>query len=75
MTNKQFQALIDRVQRLRKSYDDALAVAENEYINRYGNHPSDVDDDNWIDSLHMPCTERLTVEKLDQEARINPSLK
>ena len=36
---------------LRKS-KALLEVAEAEYERRYGHHPSDVDDDWWIDTLH-----------------------
>lgn len=28
-------------------------MAEDEYERRYGSHPSDIDDNEWIDSLHV----------------------
>lgn len=53
MTDKQFQKAIDEARDSLIKYHKKLKVAEDEYERRYGVHPSDIDDDEWIDSLHV----------------------
>ena len=53
MTDKQFQKAIDEARDLLIKYHQKLKVAEDEYERRYGSHPSDIDDDEWIDSMHV----------------------
>lgn len=55
MSDTQFTALLSRVARAYNKYKPLLDKAESEYERRYGNNPSDVDDDYWIDSLHGAC--------------------
>lgn len=54
MTDKEFQELIKETHEAKESYQSLLYEAEQEYERRWGHNPSDVDDDTWIDSLHMP---------------------
>lgn len=61
MTNELFQILIDRTHLLKEDYFDLLKKTEEEYEKRYGNNPSDIDDDSWIDSMHQPGCDPPTV--------------
>lgn len=65
MTDKQFQKILDTLAYSRRNYLDLLKLAEDEIIRRYGVHPSDIDNDQWIDSYHQSCR-RMTVEQLDE---------
>lgn len=69
MTDTQFQKAIDRARDALVDYHRLLAIAEQEYERRYGFHPSDVDDDEWIDSLHVVGTP-LSVEQVVKSAEI-----
>ena len=51
MTDKQFEKLLFRVNSAHSKYLQLLKEAENEYKRRFGNYPSEVDDDWWIDSF------------------------
>ena len=51
MTDKQFGKLLTKLNRAHGLYYDLLYKAEEEYKKRFGNYPSDVDDDWWIDSF------------------------
>ena len=53
MTDKKWQELLNKVTSLHSDYLVFLTKAENEYERRFGHHPSDVDDDFWIDSFHQ----------------------
>ena len=53
MTNNQWQELIFKTFRAQHEYKKLLERAEAEYVRRYGYHPSDIDDDQWIDLLHL----------------------
>ena len=52
MTDKNWQKVIDECYSCLQKSKELLKVAEQEYERRYGNNPSDVDDDWWIDTLH-----------------------
>ena len=49
----------------KKVFKDRLA--ENEYERRYGNNPSEVDDDFWIDALHYGQGD-INLEKIKERA-------
>ena len=53
MTDRQWYAMIKRMHALFAEYQEQLELCEAEYARRFGNHPSDVDDDQWIDSFHV----------------------
>ncbi|MCB9073998.1 MAG: hypothetical protein H6552_00475 [Chitinophagales bacterium] len=65
MTDKQFQKAIDEARDLLIKYHQKLKVAEDEYERRYGCHPSDVNDDEWIDALHVVGIP-ITVEQVEK---------
>ena len=67
MTDYQFQRLLDRTAAAQRKFHRYLKASEAEYERRYGAHPSDVDDDQWIDSLTGGCGEakNVTVAEVD----------
>ena len=50
-----------------------LSQAEAEYKRRYGAHPSDIDDDSWIDSMTGTCgiPRGLTPVEVDEGATLS----
>lgn len=68
MTDKQFQKILDTLSLARNNYLELLKVAEKEIINRYGVHPSDIDNDEWIDTYHQG-NGRMTVNELDESMK------
>lgn len=69
MTDKKFQEAIDISLKKLVAYRAALKKAENEYLRRYGHHPSDKDNDEWIDVMHVSGGS-LTVHQVEESARI-----
>jgi hypothetical protein len=53
MTDAQFQKALNKVSKTHLDYLCALSIAEGEYERRFGTHPSDWDDDFWIDTYHV----------------------
>ena len=52
MEDKKWLELMFKMKSILKEKDDVLNKLENEYRRRYGNYPSEVDDDCWIDTFH-----------------------
>lgn len=52
MNDKQFYKAIERAHRLAIEHRNAMIEAEKEYAARFGNIPSEYDDDWWIDHVH-----------------------
>jgi hypothetical protein len=52
MTDKQWESLIKKTIQAFRNHQQNLKLAEDEYVRRYGEHPSEVDDDFWIDIMH-----------------------
>jgi hypothetical protein len=50
MTNKQYNTLLDRLAKANAKYHSLLKEAEEEFKNRYGYYPSEIDFDFWIDT-------------------------
>ena len=67
MTDKQWQSAINKCRKAGDEHKRLLTIAENEYIRRYGHNPSEVDDDWWIDTLHV-CTGDTDLEKIKDSA-------
>jgi hypothetical protein len=73
MTDSQFQKLLYRTAAAQRQFHDLLKAAEAEYERRYGSHPSDVDDDTWIDGMTGAggrCR-GLTVAEVEGGARLS----
>ena len=69
MTDKQFQKAIDEAIVSLIKYHQKLKVAEDEYERRYGSHPSDIDDDEWINALHVVGIP-IKVEQIEASVKI-----
>ncbi len=52
MTNTEYRKLLMRLTKANRKYKTLLAEAEEEYKRRFGDFPSEVDDDAWIDGFH-----------------------
>ena len=68
MTDKKFQDLIYKTCKSKLQHLRLLDKAEDEYIRRYGNHPSDIDDDYWIDGMHTSLDSVMRVVKIEESA-------
>ena len=68
MKDSSFQYLLDRLSTAKKNYDILLESAEKEYKKRFGNYPSDVDDDSWIDTFHI-VGGKMTVKEVGESAK------
>lgn len=72
MTDKQFQKILDTLAMARNNYLELLAIAEKEIVKRHGAHPSEVDNDQWIDSYHVGCR-RMTVKEVAESMKFHGS--
>lgn len=68
MTDSEFTALIAKTASAYNKYRKLIEKAEAEYVRRYGKHPSDIDDDFWIDSLQGGggAASAITAAEVDQ---------
>lgn len=55
MTDSQFQKVLHKLADANIKYKKLLSEAEDEIKRRYGVHPSDCDNDLWIDNYHVGC--------------------
>jgi hypothetical protein len=65
MNDNQFQKALDKATKKLNEYHSALKIVENEYYRRFGVYPSDIDDDDWIDSMHVTGS-GTTVEQVNK---------
>lgn len=72
MTDSQFTKLLQRAAKAQNKAGDLLKQCESEYERRYGENPSDIDDDMWIDAMHYgatgACSEHITAKDVDNGA-------
>ena len=68
MTDKTFKKVLIALYRARKNYLELLKLAEDEIVKRYGVHPSDIDNDEWIDSYHVG-NNMMTIEDVDKSMK------
>lgn len=73
MKDDQWDKAIKKAQSALREYKRLLHFAEKEYIRRYGNHPSDVDDDWWIDKLHYSGSP-TTISEIDKSALMHKQI-
>ncbi len=69
MTDEKFQKLIDQTIKQKLRFFALLEKVENEYERRFGYNPSDADDDNFIDTFHMPQNDEMDVATLTERAK------
>lgn len=72
MTDKQFQRAINKTINKLHEYQASLKVAEDEYYRRYMHYPSDKDNDDWIDSMHVNGSP-LTVKQVEKSVELHDS--
>ena len=63
-----FNAVMKRLAAANEKYKNLLNEAEKIFVERYGNYPSDVDFDSWIDVYHVG-TGFLSAEEIEKEIR------
>jgi len=71
MTDNQFTRLLGRLAKVGNQYLELQKQAEDEYERRYGVHPSDIDDDMWIDGCTVTSgelSEGVTAEDMKIKA-------
>ena len=74
MTDRKFEILLITLNRSHGEYLRLLLQAEDEYFERFGNYPSEVDDDHWIDSFHTNCAGSTLKNVLKHGALANDRL-
>jgi len=70
MTDKKLQELMNATIRLKLKYQSKLELLEQEYERRFGYNPSEIDDDNFIDTFHYAQGSDMTVAKLIENAKM-----
>lgn len=70
MTDEKFQQLLDNLSAVNSKYKSLLKQAEKEIERRYGYNPSDVDNDEWIDTFHV-STGTMTVKQVDDSMKLH----
>jgi len=68
MRDKTFEKVLIALYRARKNYLELLKLAEDEIVKRYGVHPSDIDNDEWIDSYHAG-NNMMTIKDVDKSMK------
>jgi hypothetical protein len=71
MTDAAFTNLLRRTAKAQNKARALLKKAEDEYERRYGSHPSDADDDSWIDQIqggNGDSNELFTAEEVEKGA-------
>lgn len=70
MTDKEFAILMRKTQKAGLKHKKLLSDLEEEYYVRYGQYPSEVDDDFFIDSFDY-CQGKLpTIEQVHESATL-----
>lgn len=70
MDNRKLQELMDQCYQAGLKHKRLLEQLEAEYEARFGSNPSDVDDDNFIDTFHYCTGERMTVKQMTKGAKL-----
>ena len=68
MKDSDFQKLLNKLSDANNEYKTILREAEAEYERRFGNSPSDLDDDYWIDTFHVGLSKYETIEDIAKHA-------
>lgn len=69
MTDLEFNKKLLMLTKAHSRYQNLLSLCEAEYERRYGVHPSDIDNDMWIDTFHV-VGGRMTAKEVD-ESHVN----
>ena len=70
MTDDTFQRHMNQLAAVKGKYLTKLQRCENEYKQRFGFFPSDINDDNWIDAFHCCGTDasRVPIQRVAESA-------
>ena len=69
MTNKNYNKLLLKLASANNNYKQLLNQAEEEFKKRYGDYPSDIDFDSWIDNYHVG-NGYMSAEEIDEEMKL-----
>lgn len=70
MTDKQFTALMKKTQEAGLKHKKFLSELEEEYFRRYGQYPSDIDDDFFIDAFDYCQCDLPTLDQVHESATL-----
>ena len=68
MTDRKWESIIKKSQKKLLEAFELRKIAETEYVRRYGQHPSEWDDDWWIDTVHYGRGD-VDIQKIKEEAQ------
>lgn len=71
MSDKTLQKLMDKTYKACLQHSELVIELEKEYKNRFGNYPSDIDDDFFIDSFHYGNGKLITVKEMTENALLH----
>ena len=74
MTDKKLQKLMDDTHRACVHHRELLGKLEIEYEKRFGKHPSDVDDDFFIDTFHYGMGGKITINQMVENAELHKKI-
>jgi len=66
MTNNQYNILLSKLAKANEKYKKLLLEAEEEFKCRYGDNPSNLEYDGWIDTYHI-TTGFISAEEIEEE--------
>ena len=70
MGDKEFTKELGKLTKLQEMYLTQLEKCENEYINRFGHHPSDIGNDQWIDSYQTDGNGSMTIKEIEESDKL-----
>lgn len=70
MTDKQWEKIIKKANEVINLHNSLRSQAEEEYERRYGQNPSEWDDDYWIDTVHYGHG-NVEISKIKEQAEIH----
>lgn len=70
MSDKELQKLMNQTHDLAFRHKHSLRKLENEYEKRFGNKPSDIDDDFFIDTFSYAQGDPITLEQMTSNANL-----
>ena len=69
MKDNDLKELMDITIESLNTYKNTLEVLEEEYKKRFGNYPSDIDDDYFIDTFHYGRSGKISVADMTDKAK------
>jgi hypothetical protein len=69
MTNNKLSKKLIQLLEVKNKYHDLLKEVEKEIEKRYGYYPSEIDNDDFIDSYHYQGGKAMTLKDLDNSMK------